>query len=114
MATSPEGTPHDDERASIIDSVADLLQTIVDWLRQEAETIVREKVIAPMQKLGLTLAAAQAAGCLLSLGLTFIAVGLFILLGQWITYAGALLAIGGVLLIGSVVFTVIKMRMMQK
>ncbi len=114
MATSPEGAPHDDERVSIIDAIADLLETLVEWLRQEAEAIVREKVVAPIQKLGLTLAAAQAAGCLFAVGMIFVAVGLFILLAQWLTYPGALLAIGGVLLLGSVVFAVIKMRMMQK
>jgi len=38
----------------------------------------------------------------------------FILLGEWITYPGALLLIGGVLLVGSVIFTVIKMRGIQR
>ena len=102
------------KRASIIDAVADLLQFIVDWLRQEAEAAVREKVVLPIQKLGLTLAAASAAGCLAALGIGFIATGVFILLGQWLTYPGALLLIGGILLVGSVVFTVIKVRGMQK
>lgn len=98
----------------IIDAVADLLQTASDWLRQEAEAVVREKVIKPVQRLGLTLVSASAAGCLLVVGLSFIAVGLFILLGQWITYPGALLAIGGVYVLVSLVFIAIKVRMMQK
>jgi hypothetical protein len=102
-----------DER-TIIDAVADLLQTIVDWLRQEAEAIVREKIVAPLQKLGLTIAAASAAASLAVFGIAFVAVGLFMLLGQAIGYPYALLVIGGVLLIGSVVFTVIKMRNMQR
>ena len=102
------------ERHSVIDAVADLLQFIVDWLRQEAEAAVREKVVLPLQKLGLTLASGCAAAMLLALGIGFIAVGVFILLGQWITYPGALLLIGGVLILGAVIFTVIKMRSMQK
>lgn len=98
----------------IIDAVADLLQTASDWVRQEAETVVREKIVKPIQRLGLTLVSASAAGCLLVVGLIFIAVGLFVLLGEWITYPGALLAIGGVYVLVSLVFIVIKVRMMQK
>jgi hypothetical protein len=47
-------------------------------------------------------------------GLIFIGVALFLLLAEWLTYPGALLAIGGVYLLGSVVFIVIKVRLMQK
>lgn len=123
MPETPEPTPslpedaeasRPPERPSIIDAVADLLQFIVDWLRQEAEAAMREKVVLPAQRLGLTLASASAAGCLAALGIAFIATGVFILLGEWLTYPGALLLVGGVLLVGSVVFTVIKMKGMQK
>lgn len=124
MVDAPEALPQPPEdtgvseeppqRPSIIDAVADLLQFIVDWLRQEAEAAVREKVVLPVQKLGLTLASASAAGCLAVFGLAFIATGVFILLGEWITYPGALLLVGGVLLVGSVIFTVIKMRGIQR
>jgi hypothetical protein len=102
------------EERTVIDATADLLQTIVDWLRQEAEALVREKVALPLQRVGLTVAAAWAAAALLVFGLCFIAVGLLILLAEWLTWPGALLAIGGVLVLGSVIFTVIKMRSMQK
>lgn len=102
------------EERTVIDAAADLLQTIVDWLRQEAEALVREKVALPLQKVGLASAAAWAAAVLLVLGLGFISVGLLILLAEWLTWPGALLAIGGVLVLGSVVFTVIKMRSMQR
>lgn len=99
---------------AIIDSVADLLQSAVDWLRQEASGIVQEKIVAPIQRLGLTLASAAAAAALLVLGLTFIAVALFLLLASWVSYPGALLIIGAVLMLGSIVFLVIKVRSMQK
>jgi hypothetical protein len=99
---------------SIIDGVADLLQSSSDWLRQEAGDIVRERIVLPLQRLGLTLASASAAGCLAALGLAFIAVAAFIFLAQWLTYPGALLAIGGVLVAVSVVFTIVKMRWIQK
>lgn len=102
------------EERTVIDAAADLLQTVVDWLRQEAEAVVREKVVAPLQQLGLTLFAASAAASLLVLGLTFISVGLFMLLGSAIGYPYALLVIGGVLVIGAVAFTVYKMKVMQK
>jgi len=102
------------EERTVIDAAADLLQTIVDWLRQEAEALVREKIALPMQRVGLAIAAAWAAAALLVLGLGFIAVGLLILLAQWLTWPGALLAIGGVLVLGSVIFAVVKMRSMQR
>lgn len=102
------------QERTVIDAVADLLQTIVDWLRQEAEAIVREKIVLPIQRLGLTLSAASAAASLAVLGIAFISVGLFMLLGEAIGYPFALLVIGGVLVIGSVVFMMIKMRLMQK
>jgi hypothetical protein len=108
------GAPKQDALGSIIDSIADLLQTATDWVRQEAEAVVRDKIVAPIQRLGLTLASASAAGCLAVIGLIFIGVALFLLLAEWLTYPGALLAIGGVYLLGSVVFIVIKVRLMQK
>lgn len=109
-----EAQPPRDGIDGIIDAVADLLQTAADWVRQEAASIVREKVVLPLQRLGLTLASASAAGCLLVIGLIFIGVGLFLLLAQWLTYIGALLAIGGVYVLAALVFLIIKARSMQK
>lgn len=106
------GTAHGFE--AVIDSVADLLQTAVDWLRQEAAGIVQEKIVAPIQRLGLTLASAAAAAALLVFGLSFIAVALFLLLADLVGYPGALLIIGGALMLGSIVFLIIKVRSMQK
>lgn len=110
--TGPTGVGS--KERTVIDAAADLLQTIVDWLRQEAEGVVREKIVPPIQQLGLTLASASAAAGLAFLGIAFISVGLFMLLGNAIGYPYALLVIGGVLVIGAVVFTAIKMRLMQK
>ncbi|MCE5191557.1 MAG: hypothetical protein LLG08_07350 [Actinomycetia bacterium] len=106
--------PKKDAVGEIIDSIADLLQTATDWVRQEAGAVVHDKVVLPVQKLGLTLASALAAGLLAVIGLLFIAVAAFLWLARWLTYPGALLAIGGVYLLGALVFIVIKVRMMQK
>ena len=95
-ADEPTGTVNGFE--AVIDSVADLLQTAVDWLRQEAAGVVQDKIVARIQRLGLT----------------FIAVALFLLLAEWVGYPGALLIIGAVLMLGSIVFLVIKVRSMQK
>jgi hypothetical protein len=98
----------------IIEALADLLQTASDWVRQEAETVVREKIVLPIQKLGLTLVSATAAGCLMVVGLIFIAVALYLLLASWLGHPGALLLIGGVYVLGSIGFIVIKVRSMQR
>lgn len=110
----PPEEPADVSRPGIIEAVADLLQFIVDWLRQEAGSIMHDKVVIPAQKLGLTLASGCAAASLAALGIGFISVGVFMLMGQWLTYPGALLLVGGVLVLGAVIFTVLKMRSMQK
>jgi hypothetical protein len=98
----------------IIDAAADLLQTVVDWLRQEAAAVVREKIVLPIQRLGLTLASAIAAAALLVVGLIFIAVAAFLLLAEWVGFPGALLIIGGVYVLASLVFLIIKVRLIQK
>ncbi len=108
------GTVGVPEERTVIDAAADLLQTVVDWLREEAEALLRDKITLPLQRLGLTVASAWAAAFLLILGVCFIAVGLLLLLAEWLTWPGALLAIGGVLVLGSVIFTIIKMRSMQR
>ena len=113
MAEEP-GKGHVPEERTVLDAAADLLQTVVDWLRQEAEALVRDKIVMPLQRLGLTLASGMAAAALLTLGLAFISVGVLLLLAQWLTWPGALLAIGGVLVLGSVIFTVLKMKNMQR
>ena len=109
---TPEGPKSGLE--GIIDAIADLLQMASDWVRQEAASVVREKIVLPIQQLGLTLASASAAGCLLVVGLIFIAVALFLILASYVGYPGALLIIGGVYLIASLVFLVIKVRSVQK
>ncbi len=109
-----DGTTRVPEERTVFDAAADLLQTLVDWLRQEAEALVREKIVLPMQRLGLMLASAWAAVSLLVFGMCFIAVGSLLLLAKWLTWPGALFAIGGTLVLGSVVFMVIKFKTLQR
>ena len=94
--------------------MVDLLETARDWVRQEAEETVREKVVRPLQRLGVTVAAAMAAGALLVIGLILIAIAAIIALGNAIGYAWTFFAIGAIYLVGSGVFLVIKMRSMQR
>jgi hypothetical protein len=98
----------------IVDALADLLQLATDWVRQEAEAVVREKIVAPIQQLGLTLAAAVAAAALLVVALIFMAVAAVIALGDLIGYAWTFFLIGAVYLAGSAAFLVVKVRSIQK
>jgi hypothetical protein len=86
----------------------------VDWFRSEAADVMRDKVVLPMQQLGLTVASASAAGCLVVIGLMFIFVAVLLILAQWLGWPGALLLVGGLILAGAGVFTYIKMRSIQK
>lgn len=109
---SPDGPKTGVE--AIIDAIADLMQTAVDWLRQEAASIVREKIVLPLQKLGLTLASGMAAAVLLVVGLIFIAVSLYLFLAEAVGHPFALLIIGVVYVLASAVFLFLKVRSMQK
>ena len=112
--TTGTAGPKKPEERTVIDAAADLLQVVVDFLRQEVDRLMKDKVVIPLQRLGFTLFAASAAASLMVFGLALISVGTFMHLGNWIGYANALLLVGGVLAIGSAVFTAIKMRLMQK
>lgn len=101
-------------RNPIIDAIADLMQTAVDWLRQEAEAVVRDKVVPPLQQVGVMIGAAIGAASTMVIGLIFVAVSLVMFLGQWIGYPFAFLAIGAAYLLVALAFTVLKVRKMQR
>lgn len=109
---APEGAPGP-QRESLIDAVADLLQMFVDWIRSEANDLVRDKLVLPIQQLGLTLASASAAGCLVVIGLIFIFAAVLLVLAEWMGWPGSLLLVGGIILTGAGIFTYLKMRSMQ-
>jgi len=108
----PEG--RDDFFARVLDALIDLLETARDWVRQEAEAAVKEKIVYPLQRLGITLASAAAAAFLLVVGLIFVAVAGVIAMGNWIGYAWTFLIIGAVFLIGSGIFLYVKVRSIQQ
>jgi hypothetical protein len=111
---SPKGDkPGDDFLTRIVDQLLDLLQTARDWIRQEAEATVKEKIVPPLQKLGLAVASALGAVTFFILGLIFVAVAAIVALSQWLGVPLAFLIIGAVLLIGAAIFTSVKVRSMQ-
>ena len=113
---SPE-PPRDEapvtERENVIDAVADLLQMLVNWLRQEAAGIMRDKVVLPGQQLGMVVAFAMAAAALLVVGLCFLFVAFLMVLAGYIGWPGALAVVGAAILVGAGVLTYLKMRSIQ-
>jgi hypothetical protein len=101
------------ERENIVDAVADLLQMIVNWLRQEAAGIMRDKVVLPGQQLGMLIAFAIAAATLMVIGLCFLFVAFLMVLAGWIGWPGAFAVVGAAILIGAGVLTYLKMRSIQ-
>ncbi len=101
------------ERENIVDAVADLLQMIVNWLRQEAAGIMRDKVVLPGQQLGMLVAFAMAAATLMVIGLCFLFVAFLMVLASYIGWPGALAVVGAAILIGAGVLTYLKMRSIQ-
>jgi hypothetical protein len=103
----------DDTVTQIIDAGADLLVVSRDWIRQETEGVVREKIGQPLQEVGAAVGAVWAAASLLVVGLLFIAVAALVWLCQLIGVPLAFLVVGLVYLIGSAVFLFLKIRQMR-
>jgi uncharacterized membrane protein YqjE len=112
---TPGHDPRDDDFLTrILDQLVDLAQTARDWVRQEAEATVKEKIVPPLQKLGLALASGFAAASLLVIGLIFVAVAAIVALSQWLGVAWAFFLIGVIYLVGAAIFTAVKVRSMQR
>jgi len=109
-----EGASQDDFLARILDKLVDLAQTARDWVRQEAESVIKEKIVPPLQKLGIAIASAFAAATLLVIGLIFIAVAGIVYLSQLLGVALAFLLIGLVFVLGAAIFTTRKVKAMQR
>lgn len=109
----PTAATPEPERENIVDAVADLLQMVVNWLRQEAAGIMRDKVVLPGQQLGMLIAFAIAAATLMVIGLCFLFVAFLMVLAGWIGWPGAFAAVGVAILIGAGVLTYLKMRSIQ-
>lgn len=108
------GPSGEDFFARVLDQLVDLLQTVRDWIRQEAESVVKDKIVPPLQKLGLAIASASAAAALLVIGLIFIAVAAIVGLSQWLGVPLAFFLIGLVFVIGAGIFTFVKVKAMQR
>ena len=98
---------------SLIDAIADLMQMVVNYMRQETAGVMRDKVVLPGQQLGQLVAFALAAAGLLFLGIGFIAVAVLLVLAHYLGWPGALTLVGAVLLIGASLFTYLKVRSIQ-
>jgi len=98
---------------TLIDAIADLLQMFVNWLRQEAAGVMRDKVILPLQQLGFTLFSACAAVTLFVIGLCFLFVALLLVLARYLGWPLALTVVGVAILIGAGIFTYRKWRSTQ-
>lgn len=104
----------EDFLARIIDQLLDLLETARDWVQQEAEATVRTKIVPPLQQVGITIGAAIGAASFLAMGAVFIAVAGIVYLSQLLGVPLAFLLIGSVYLLGAAVFTIVKVRTMQR
>jgi|GEM_PF-5285391 len=98
---------------TIADSIADLIQLFVDYVRQETESVVREKVVLPTQQAGQVVAFALAAAMTLFLGIAFVAVGSLMLLAYFVGWIAALYIVGAVLIAGAGGLSYAKVRKLQ-
>lgn len=105
--------PESPKRATVADAIADFVQMIVDYVRQETGDVVHDKVVVPTQKAGQVIAFAMAAALALFLGIGYISVALMMILASYVGWAAALLIIGAVLVIGAGGLTYMKMRRLQ-
>ncbi len=110
-AEQPQPSPP--PRPSIADAIADLVQMFVDYVRQETEGIMHDKVVVPTQKAGQVVAFALAAAMVLFLGVAYLSVSAMMLLAHFVGWIAALAIIGAVLVIVAGGLTYAKMRSMQ-
>lgn len=108
------GPAEENPRATVADAVADFIQMFVDYVRQETDDLVRDKVVLPTQKAGQVVAFALAAALVLVLGIAYISVSAMMLLAYFVGWIAALAIIGSVLVAGSAGLTYAKMRSIQK
>ncbi len=106
--------PEENPRATVADAVADFVQLFVDYVRQETDAVVREKVVLPTQKAGQVVAFALAAALVLFLGVGYISVSAMMLLAYYVGWIAALAIIGSLLVAGAGGLTYAKMRSIQK
>lgn len=109
-ATPPTEPP---ERISVGIAIAEFVQMVVDYVRQETGDLVHDKVVVPTQKAGQVIAFAMAAAFVLLLGVGYISVALMMILADFVGWPGALLIIGGVLVLGAGGLTYAKVRRIQ-
>ena len=103
-----------DAPPSVIDAAADLVETVVTYARQEAGDLVHDKAVIPLQMAGTTAALALAIAVAVVMGVMFFAAGALILLAQLIGWPYALFAVGGVLIVVSLVIAIVRLRSVQK
>ncbi|MCL2503011.1 MAG: hypothetical protein FWE94_00110 [Coriobacteriia bacterium] len=111
-ATDPQETAG--SSPNVIDAAVDLVETAVTYARQEVGDLVHDKAVIPLQTAGATVALALAIATTVVLGIVFLSAGALILLAQWIGWPYALFAVGGVLILVSVIIAVIRLRSVQK
>ena len=97
----------------VIDASADFLIAGRDYVRQEAEGVMREKIAPPLAEVGITVASWWAAILFLVLGLVFIGVAAMIALSQLVGPALAFLIVGAIYMIGAGIFLYVKVRQVQ-
>jgi hypothetical protein len=110
-SVGPETQPP--ESPGLIDAGAELVDSVVSYVRQEAGDVVREKVVLPTQKAGVTLGLAVGVALVLVLGILFVSAGALILLAQWIGWPAALFVVGGVLIVASAGIAYARSRSLQ-
>ena len=99
--------------AGLIDAGAALVESVVDYVRQETGDLVHDKVVVPVQQAGGTAALAFGIATVLVVGILFIAAGALVFLGQWIGWPAALFAVGGVMVLLAALLAYIRTRRMQ-
>lgn len=112
-SASTTATPPSVERESVADAAADLAHLIVQYVRQEVEALVRDKIAVPIQNAGAAVAFAMAAAFVLVLGICFLVAAELILLAGWITWPGSLGLNGAVLIAAAAGLTYARMRRSQ-
>lgn len=101
------------EERSLIELLAELVDMVNRFIREQARDTLDKAIIQPLQKLGLNLAFTIVAGAMTAIAVIFIAVGSFLLLAEAIGYPFAYLLIALVYVIVASVLVWLRTRSVQ-
>jgi hypothetical protein len=107
---APEPEPEPAGPRGMVDASLDLVQTVIQYIRQEIGAAVRDKAVVPAQETAIDVAVLIGMALVLATGIVWISVGLYMLLAHFIGWIAATFVVGFTLAIIAIVAMAVAQR----